>query len=107
MSTVNELMKEIEERRKVALKAGDIDKVREYNEILALLRYKGGIIKRPNPYLEFMSECISNEVPKNGKHSLGETQEAFKKCVLKWNQMDEKRKEAYRRKGVYEVFNLP
>lgn len=109
MSKKEEILTELEKEKKEALIKQDIEKLTELNKLIGLLRTEGGIVKRPNPYSEFFSQCITKKLEESGKekHELGEVQRFVSECGKEWNSLSEEEKEKYRKKGVLDIINLP
>lgn len=58
------------------------------NKALALVAKRAtNITIIHSPYRTFLHSCLKQELSDKEKHTLAETQEAFKKCVLKWKEM--------------------
>jgi len=53
-------------------------------------------VRRANPYLEHIAECIASTRPHEGKLTLEETQRLMRECAEKWRQLPENEKAKYR-----------
>lgn len=53
-------------------------------------------IRKANPYLEFVAECISTTKPHEGKLTLEETQKLMRECADRWAKLRDSEKAKYK-----------
>jgi hypothetical protein len=99
MSTLNPKVKKklfefIEEETKKALEKNDMEHVSSLQEAKRLISRGATKIRKANPYVKFMTECITAQNVKGG--STEDTHGAMQKCSLKWNRLSEEEKKKWR-----------
>ncbi|MEM4429671.1 MAG: HMG-box domain-containing protein [Thermofilaceae archaeon] len=90
------LVEAIEEESKKALEEGDDDYLVELQRAKRLILRGAWKVRRANPYLAFMEECMVSSRPREGRLTLEEVQRLFKECAAKWRQLPEPEKDKYR-----------
>ena len=92
----------IEEETKKALEKKDMKHVSDLQQAKRLISRGATKIRKANPYVKFMTKCITDQNVKGG--SIEDTHKAMKKCSLDWREMSEKEKKKWRL-GDFDVFD--
>lgn len=90
------LVEVINRETEKALKEGDDASAMELQRAHKLLERGCWSVRRANPYLEHIVECVAESKPHEGKLTLAETQELFKNCAEKWRQLPPEKKLEYK-----------
>jgi hypothetical protein len=90
------LLDTIENETKKALEKGDNAYLIDLQNAKKLIEKGCWSVRRANPYLEHIAECIASTRPHEGKLTLEETQRLMRKCAEKWRQLPENEKAKYR-----------
>jgi len=81
-----------------ALRRGDVDLAVEIGKAKRLIKRGAWKVRRPNPYIKFMSKCLV-EVRKGS--SLKDVQEAMRECAKRWREMSKEEREKFREEGLW------
>jgi hypothetical protein len=96
----------IESETKKALEKGDNAYLIDLQNAKKLIEKGCWSVRRANPYLEHIAECITSTRPHEGKLTLEETQKLLRECAEKWRQLPENEKAKYRvlagQLGIYD-----
>jgi hypothetical protein len=95
----------IQEEKKRAQAANDVQYLADLNKVEGLLRTGGGILRTENPYTEFIAKCVLSTSGTKPK-TLGEVQRNLQACAAKWSALSEEEKKRLRKERV-ELYNLP
>jgi hypothetical protein len=90
------LLQTIENETKKALEKGDNAYLIDLQNAKKLVEKGCWSVRRANPYLEHIAECIASTRPHEGKLTLEETQKLLRECAEKWRQLPENEKAKYR-----------
>jgi hypothetical protein len=90
------LLDTIEGETKKALEKGDNAYLIDLQNAKKLIEKGCWSVRRANPYLEHVAECIASTRPHEGKLTLEETQRLMRECAEKWRQLPENEKAKYR-----------
>jgi hypothetical protein len=90
------LLQTIENETKKALEKGDNAYLIDLQNAKKLIEKGCWSVRRANPYLEHIAECIASTRPHEGKLTLEETQKLLRECAEKWRQLPENEKAKYR-----------
>lgn len=90
------LLETIEAETKKALEKGDDAYLIDLQNARKLIEKGAWKIRRANPYLAFVAECVPTMKPHEGKLTLEETQKLLRECAQKWQQLPETEKAKYR-----------
>ena len=95
------LIEVVDRETEKALKEGNDAHAMELQRAKKLLRRGCWSIRRANPYLKFVSDCITESKPQ-GKLNLAQTQELLKTCALNWKELPPQKRRDYeaRAKGL-------
>lgn len=94
----------IKQESKKAFEKGDFELMADLENARKLISDGCWTVRRPNPYILFMSECLK-EQELNGS-DLSQTQIAFRECSIKWKNLPKNEKEKYRKKaGELDVYD--
>lgn len=94
---VRQLLAEtIDAKLEQALKEGNHELASELQRARKLVLRGCWSVRRANPYLEFVGECVAMSKPHGGKLTLEETQRLMRECAAKWNALPENEKARYR-----------
>ena len=100
------LIRTIDRETKEALKRGDDALAVELQRAKKMVERGCWSVRRANPYLEHVAECIAEIRPHEGKLTLAETQELLKKCAEEWNKLPPEKRLEYKVKagelGIYD-----
>jgi hypothetical protein len=86
----------IESETKKALEKGDNAYLIDLQNAKKLIEKGCWSVRRANPYLEHVAECMATTRPHEGKLTLEETQKLMRECAEKWRQLPENEKAKYR-----------
>lgn len=90
------LLDAIEGESKRALEEGDDGYLVELQRAKRLIMRGAWKVRRANPYIAFMRECMASSRPREGRLTLVELQRLFKECAERWRQLPESEKGKYR-----------
>jgi hypothetical protein len=90
------LLDTIEGETKKALEKGDNAYLIDLQNAKKLIEKGCWSVRRANPYLEHVAECIASTRPHEGKLTLEETQRLMRECAEKWRRLPENEKAKYR-----------
>lgn len=90
------LLETIESETEKALKENDYAYASDLQNAKKLILKGAWKIRKANPYLAFVAECIPTTRPHEGKLTLEETQKLMRECAEKWRQLPENEKAKYR-----------
>jgi hypothetical protein len=100
------LLDTIESETKKALEKGDNAYLIDLQNAKKLILRGAWKIRKANPYLEHVAECMATTRPHEGKLTLEETQKLMRECAEKWRQLPESEKAKYRvlagQLGIYD-----
>jgi len=100
------LLETIEKETKKALEKGDNAYLIDLQNAKKLILRGAWKIRKANPYLEHIAECMATTRPHEGKLTLEETQRLMRECAEKWRQLPENEKAKYRvlagQLGIYD-----
>jgi hypothetical protein len=100
------LLETIENETKKALEKGDNAYLIDLQNAKKLILRGAWKLRRANPYLAFVAECVPTTKPHQGKLTLEETQKLLRECAQKWRQLPENEKAKYRvlagQLGIYD-----
>jgi len=100
------LLDTIEGETKKALEKGDNAYLIDLQNAKKLIEKGCWSVRRANPYLEHVAECIASTRPHEGKLTLEETQRLMRECAEKWRRLPENEKAKYRvlagQLGIYD-----
>ena len=100
------LLGTIESETKKALEKGDNAYLIDLQNAKKLILRGAWKIRKANPYLEHIAECMATTRPHEGKLTLEETQRLMRECAEKWRQLPENEKAKYRvlagQLGIYD-----
>jgi hypothetical protein len=100
------LLQTIESETKKALERGDDAYLMDLQNARKLVERGCWSVRRANPYLEHVAECVAEIRPHEGKLTLAETQELLKRCAEEWSRMPPEKRLEYRVKagelGIYD-----
>jgi len=100
------LLGTIESETKKALEKGDNAYLIDLQNAKKLILRGAWKIRKANPYLEHIAECMATTRPHEGKLTLEETQRLMRECAEKWRQLPESEKAKYRvlagQLGIYD-----
>ena len=100
------LLETIEKETKKALEKGDNAYLIDLQNAKKLILRGAWKIRKANPYLEHIAECMATTRPHQGKLTLEETQKLMRECAEKWRQLPESEKAKYRvlagQLGIYD-----
>ena len=100
------LLETIEGETKKALEKGDNAYLIDLQNAKKLILRGAWKIRKANPYLEHIAECMATTRPHEGKLTLEETQRLMRECAEKWRQLPESEKAKYRvlagQLGIYD-----
>jgi hypothetical protein len=100
------LLDTIESETKKALEKGDNAYLIDLQNAKKLILRGAWKIRKANPYLEHIAECMATTRPHEGKLTLEETQKLMRECAEKWRQLPENEKAKYRvlagQLGIYD-----
>lgn len=85
------LLEAIRREEEKALEIGDDEYLVELQKAKKLVNKGCWTIRRDNPYLHFMRQCL---IGQGG--TLEDTQEAMRRCAEKWRNLTEEERERYR-----------
>ena len=92
----------IDEETKKALERKDMEHVSSLQEAKRLISRGAVKIRKANPYVKFMTKCITDQNVKGG--SIEDTHEAMKKCSLDWSKLTDDEKKKWKL-GDFDVFD--
>jgi hypothetical protein len=100
------LLETIESETKKALEKGDNAYLIDLQNAKKLILRGAWKIRKANPYLAFVAECVPTTKPHEGKLTLEETQKLLRECAQKWRQLPESEKARYQvlagQLGIYD-----
>jgi hypothetical protein len=100
------LLETIEGETKKALEKGDNAYLIDLQNAKKLIEKGCWSVRRANPYLEHIAECMATTRPHEGKLTLEETQRLMRECAEKWRKLPEPEKVKYRamagKLGIYD-----
>ena len=88
------LLEVIEREERRALEEGDHAYLIDLQNAKKLILRGAWKVRKSNPYLLFVSECIAENRPE-GKMTLEEAQRLFKSCAEKWRGLSKEKKREY------------
>jgi len=94
--TKQALLQTIKSETEKALKQGDYAYAADLQNARKLIEKGAWKIRKANPYLEHIAECMATTRPHEGKLTLEETQRLMRECAEKWRQLPENEKAKYR-----------
>jgi ElaB/YqjD/DUF883 family membrane-anchored ribosome-binding protein len=104
--TKQALLETIKSETEKALKQGDYAYAADLQNARKLIEKGAWKLRRANPYLAFVAECVPTTKPHQGKLTLEETQKLMRECAEKWRQLPENEKAKYRvlagQLGIYD-----
>ena len=92
----------IDKETEKALEKKDMEQVSNLQEAKRLISRGATKIRKANPYVKFMTQCIADQNVKGG--SIEDTHEAMKRCALDWSKLTEQEKKKWRL-GDFDVFD--
>ncbi len=100
------LLETIKRETEKALKEGDYAYAADLQNARKLIEKGCWSVRKANPYLEYVAECISATRPHKGKLTLEETQKLLKECGEKWRKLSPEEKAKYKalagQLGIYD-----
>jgi hypothetical protein len=100
------LLEKIKSETEKALEEGNHAYAMELQNAKKLILRGAWKLRRANPYLAFVAECVPTTKPHQGKLTLEETQRLMRECAEKWRQLPENEKAKYRvlagQLGIYD-----
>ena len=100
------LLETIKRETEKALEEGNHAYAMELQNAKKLILRGAWKIRKANPYLEHIAECMATTRPHEGKLTLEETQKLMRECAEKWRQLPESEKAKYRvlagQLGIYD-----
>lgn len=90
--TKQALLETIKRETERALREGDYASAMDLQNARKLIEKGAWKVRRANPYLAFVAECVPTARPHEGKLTLEETQRLLRECAEKWRQLSPEEK---------------